>query len=55
MMKIYQYNEVSLSDLLIRTVEKSGVSESVRAILADVEAGGTRRFSSIPAGSTERS
>ena len=40
MMKIYNYNEVPLSDLLIRTVEKSGVAEAVRDILADVEARG---------------
>ena len=40
MMKIYRYNEVPLSSLLIRTVEKSGVSDAVRDIIADVEARG---------------
>ena len=40
MMKIYRYNEVPLSELLIRTVEKSGVTDAVRDILADVEARG---------------
>ena len=40
MMKIYDYNEVPLSELLIRTVEKSGVTDAVRDILADVEARG---------------
>ena len=37
MMKIYKYNEVPLSSLLIRTVEKSGVTDAVRDIIADVE------------------
>ena len=40
MMKIYDYNTVPLSELLIRTVERSGVSDAVRDILADVEARG---------------
>ena len=40
MMKIYDYNQVPLSELLIRTVEKSGVSGAVREIIADVEARG---------------
>lgn len=40
MMKIYSYNEVPLSSLLIRGVEKSGVTDAVRGILADVEARG---------------
>ena len=35
-MKIYRYGQVPLEDLLIRTVETSGVSEAVRAIIADV-------------------
>ncbi len=35
-MKIYRYGQVPLQDLLIRTVETSGVSEAVRAIIADV-------------------
>ena len=38
MMKIYRYNEVPLSELLIRTVEQSGVQDAVRNILADVAA-----------------
>ena len=36
MMKIYRYNEVPLESLLIRTVETSGVQDSVRAIIQDV-------------------
>ncbi len=40
MMKIFNYNEVPLQSLLIRTVEKSGVSDAVRDIIADVEARG---------------
>lgn len=36
MIKIYNYNEVPLSDLFIRTVERSGVSDAVRDIIADV-------------------
>ena len=40
MMKIYEYSQVPLSDLLIRTVERSGVTDAVRDILADVEARG---------------
>ncbi len=50
-MKIYDYNDVPLSELLIRGVEKTGVTDAVRDILADVEARGdealfeyTRRF-----------
>ena len=35
-MKIYRYEEVPLSELLIRTVESSGVQDSVRDIIADV-------------------
>ena len=42
MMKIYRYGQVPLSDLLIRTVEKSGVTDAVRDIIADVEARGDR-------------
>ena len=51
MMKIYRYGETPLKDFFIRTVEKSGVTETVRAIIADVEKRGdealfeyTRRF-----------
>ena len=51
MMRIYRYGETPMEELFIRSVEKSGVSESVRAIIADVEARGdaalfeyTRRF-----------
>ena len=51
MMKIYRYDEVPLSELLIRSVDKSGVTQSVRDILEDVERRGdealweyTRRF-----------
>lgn len=40
MMKIYRYNEVSLDTLLIRSVEKSGVTDAVRDILAEVESRG---------------
>ena len=50
-MKIYRYEEVPLSELLIRTVESSGVQDSVRDIIADVAQRGdealfdyTRRF-----------
>ncbi len=50
-MKIYRYGQVPMDQLLIRTVETSGVSEQVRAIIADVAARGdaalidcTRRF-----------
>ena len=39
-MKIYRYGQVPIKDLLIRTVETSGVSEAVRAIIADVAARG---------------
>ena len=40
MMKIYNYREVPLPELRIRSVEKSGVTDAVRDILADVEARG---------------
>ena len=40
MLRICNYHEVPLSELLIRTVERSGVSEAVRDILTDVEARG---------------
>ena len=40
MMKIYRYNDVPLSELLIRTVEQSGVQDVVRDIIADVAARG---------------
>ena len=39
-MKIYRYGQVPMDELLIRTVETSGVSEQVRAIIADVAARG---------------
>ncbi len=39
-MKIYRYEEVPLRELLIRTVESSGVQDSVRDIIADVAARG---------------
>lgn len=39
-MKIYQYGQVPLSALLIRTVETAGVSDRVQAIVADVAARG---------------
>lgn len=35
-MKIYRYGQVSLEELLIRTVETSGVSETVRTVLSEV-------------------
>ncbi len=35
-MRIYRFGEVPLEDLLIRTVETSGVSDAVRDIIADV-------------------
>ncbi len=51
MMKIYRYGQVPLSELLIRSVDKSGVTAAVREILEDVERRGdealweyTRRF-----------
>ncbi len=51
MMKIYRYGQVPLSELLIRSVDKSGVTTAVREILEDVERRGdealweyTRRF-----------
>ena len=51
MMKIYRYDQVPLSELLIRSVDKSGVTAAVRDILEDVERRGdealweyTRRF-----------
>ncbi len=40
MMKLYRYNDVPLETLLIRSVEKTGVSDAVRAIIEDVEARG---------------
>ncbi len=40
MMKIYRYEDVSPDTLLIRTMEKSGVQESVAGIIADVAARG---------------
>ena len=40
MMNIYRYGETPLSSLLIRTVEKSGVTDAVRRIIEDVEARG---------------
>jgi len=53
MMKIYPYDALSPEKLLIRSVDKCGVTEAVRAILRDVEARGdealweyTRRFDS---------
>ena len=59
-MKLYRFDEVPLEELLIRTVEKSGVSDTVRAILADVEARGdealfeyTRRFDGAEPASLE--
>lgn len=36
MMKIFRYNDISPDDLLIRTVAKSGVSDTVRAIIDQV-------------------
>lgn len=51
MIKIYDYDKISPSELFIRTVEKSGVADAVRGIIADVRARGeealfeyTRRF-----------
>ena len=51
MMKIYRYGQTPLKDFFIRTVEKSGVADTVRSIIADVEQRGdealfeyTRRF-----------
>ncbi|MBR7190501.1 MAG: histidinol dehydrogenase [Oscillospiraceae bacterium] len=51
MMKIYRYSQTPLKDFFIRTVEKSGVADTVRSIIADVEQRGdealfeyTRRF-----------
>ncbi len=51
MMKIYRYGQTPLRDFFIRTVEKSGVADTVRSIIADVEQRGdealfeyTRRF-----------
>ncbi|MCD7770454.1 MAG: histidinol dehydrogenase [Oscillospiraceae bacterium] len=41
-MKIYRYRDIPLSELLIRTVETSGVSDTVRDIIADVAARGDR-------------
>ena len=52
-MKLYHFNRMPAEALLIRSAEKSGVGDAVRAILADVEARGdealleyTRRFDS---------
>ena len=36
MIKIYDYNTISMDELFIRTVEKSGVSDAVRDIIRDV-------------------
>ena len=36
MMKIYRYEDVPLEELLIRTMEQSGVQDAVSAIIADV-------------------
>ena len=51
MMKIYRYGQTPLKDFFIRTVEKSGVADTVRSIITDVEQRGdealfeyTRRF-----------
>ena len=51
MMKIYRYGQTPLKDFFIRTVEKSGVADTVRSIIVDVEQRGdealfeyTRRF-----------
>ncbi len=59
-MKIYDYDKVPLSELLPRPVEKLGVSESVSAILRDVERRGdealleyTRRFDGAELASLE--
>lgn len=40
MMRIVRYNDVPLGELLIRPVEKIGVSDAVRDIIAEVEARG---------------
>lgn len=40
MMKIYRYEDVPLEELLIRTMEQSGVQDAVSAIIADVAARG---------------
>ena len=40
MMKIYRYEDVPLEELLIRTMEQSGVQDAVRTIIADVAARG---------------
>ena len=51
MMKIYRYGQTPLKVFFIRTVEKSGVADTVRSIITDVEQRGdealfeyTRRF-----------
>ena len=36
-MKIYRYGEVPMEELLIRTIEKSGISDKVREIVSEVE------------------
>ena len=60
MMKICHYGETPMEELFIRSVERTGVSESVRAIIADVEARGdealyeyTRRFDGAELSSLE--
>ncbi len=60
MIKIYDYDKISPSELFIRTVEKSGVADAVRGIIADVRARGeealfeyTRRFDGAELSSLE--
>ena len=60
MMKIYRYGEVPMADLLIRTIEKSGIGENVRGILEDVARRGdealfelTERFDGVRLSSLE--
>ena len=59
-MKLVRFDETPLETLRIRSVERSGVSETVRAIIADVEARGdealfeyTRRFDGAELASLE--
>ena len=59
-MKLVRFDEMPLETLRIRSVERSGVSETVRAIIADVEARGdealfeyTRRFDGAELASLE--
>ena len=59
-MKLVRFDETPLETLRIRSVERSGVSETVRAIIADVEARGdealfeyTRRFDGAEPASLE--